>query len=79
MVRHSKPWMSSSLTKHSASKVLAERAFWQFFDDEKPTFDGATIHPPMVYGPIVHQCDDPKKLNHSVGSELSAHIGGSVN
>jgi nucleoside-diphosphate-sugar epimerase len=67
--------MSSSLTKRSASKVLAERAFWRFFDDEKPTFDGATIHPPMVYGPIVHQCDDPKKLNHSVGSECLFLLG----
>ncbi|GFZ45475.1 hypothetical protein JCM24511_03201 [Saitozyma sp. JCM 24511] len=63
-------------SKYRASKVLAERAFWQFFDDEKPTFDGATIHPPMVYGPIVHQCDDPKKLNHSVGNRIYPYVAG---
>ncbi|WVW79105.1 hypothetical protein I302_101070 [Kwoniella bestiolae CBS 10118] len=53
-------------SKYRASKVLAEKAFWKFLEDEKPAFDGVTIHPPMVYGPIIHQCDDPKKLNHSV-------------
>ncbi|WRT70961.1 uncharacterized protein IL334_007960 [Kwoniella shivajii] len=53
-------------SKYRASKVLAERAYWDFLKNEQVAFDGVTIHPPMVYGPIIHQCDDPAKLNHSV-------------
>ncbi|OCF75587.1 hypothetical protein I204_04444 [Kwoniella mangroviensis CBS 8886] len=52
--------------KYRASKVLAEKAFWKFFEDEKPKFDGATIHPVMTYGPIIHQCDSPESLNDSI-------------
>ena len=33
-----------------ASKTLAERAFWKFIEDEKPSWDGATINPPLVGG-----------------------------
>ncbi|KAJ0162790.1 putative uncharacterized oxidoreductase [Colletotrichum tanaceti] len=34
-----------------ASKAFAERAAWAFVADEKPSFDLATINPPVVYGP----------------------------
>ncbi|WVQ82102.1 hypothetical protein IAT38_004230 [Cryptococcus sp. DSM 104549] len=63
-------------SKYRASKVLAEKAFWSFLEDKKPAFDGVTIHPPMVYGPIIHQCDDPKKLNHSVGNRIYPYVVG---
>ncbi|KAF6805561.1 NAD dependent epimerase/dehydratase [Colletotrichum sojae] len=35
-----------------ASKTLAERAAWAFVAETKPSFDLATINPPMVYGPV---------------------------
>ncbi|KAL7423608.1 hypothetical protein Q5752_001189 [Cryptotrichosporon argae] len=54
--------------KYRASKALAERAFWKFFEDEKPKFDGVTINPPMVYGPIIHQVRNPESLNTSVAA-----------
>ncbi|KAF9032097.1 NAD-P-binding protein [Hymenopellis radicata] len=34
-----------------ASKLLAEKAAWQFVD-ENPSIDLATINPPFVYGPL---------------------------
>ena len=50
-----------------ASKTLAEQAFWKFFEDEKPSFDGVTINPPLVLGPVIHQVKAVEDLNTSVG------------
>ncbi|WWC63267.1 uncharacterized protein I303_105867 [Kwoniella dejecticola CBS 10117] len=57
---------ASGQAKYRASKALAERAFWKFFSDNKPPFDGVAINPPLVLGPIIHQCDSPESLNTSV-------------
>lgn len=54
--------------KYRASKTLAEKAFWKYIEDEKPSFDGATINPPLVLGPIIHPCDSPDSLNTSVAA-----------
>lgn len=54
------------LTLWTASKTLAEKAFWKFIKEEKPSFDGATINPPLVFGPIIHQVKDIESLNTSV-------------
>ncbi|WVQ74953.1 hypothetical protein IAR50_004561 [Cryptococcus sp. DSM 104548] len=51
---------------YRASKTLAEQALWKFIEDEKPTWDAAAINPPLVIGEVIHQCDDPEKLNTSV-------------
>ncbi|TKY86860.1 hypothetical protein EX895_004148 [Sporisorium graminicola] len=51
---------------YRASKTLAERAAWQFVDENKPTWDLVTINPPLVFGPILHQVNSPEKLNTSV-------------
>ncbi|RSH88684.1 methylglyoxal reductase (NADPH-dependent) gre2 [Saitozyma podzolica] len=51
---------------YAASKTLAERAFWKFLQDEKPSWDGATINPPYVIGAILQECETPEKLNTSV-------------
>jgi nucleoside-diphosphate-sugar epimerase len=34
--------------KYSASKTLAERAFWKFFADNQPKFDGVALNPAYV-------------------------------
>ncbi|CAE6433013.1 unnamed protein product [Rhizoctonia solani] len=52
--------------KYRASKTLAEQAAWKFLEDKQPRFDIATINPPMVFGPILHQVSDPESLNTSV-------------
>jgi hypothetical protein len=59
-----------SLTK-LASKTLAEQAFWKFIKDEKTSFDGVTINPPLVFGPIIHQVSSVESLNTSVGKLLA--------
>jgi len=53
-----------SLT-YTASKVFAERAFWEFIEQEKPGFVGTTVNPTWIFGPIVHKVDNPKALNTS--------------
>lgn len=51
---------------YRASKTLAERAAWDFVDKEKPGFDLATINPPFVIGPLLHEVPSADKLNTSV-------------
>lgn len=63
---------------YRASKTLAERAAWDYMEKQKPSyaphlfscqlclthrFDLATICPPFVLGPIMHQADAAKDLN----------------
>ncbi|KAF2745069.1 NAD(P)-binding protein [Sporormia fimetaria CBS 119925] len=50
---------------YRASKTFAERAAWEFLEKEKPNFTIATINPPMVFGPIVHNLDSLENLNTS--------------
>lgn len=54
--------------KYRASKTLAERAAWEFCEKNKPSWDFATINPPLVLGPIMHQVESPEKLNTSVAN-----------
>ncbi|KAF7521459.1 hypothetical protein G7054_g12432 [Neopestalotiopsis clavispora] len=42
-------------TAYCASKALAERAAWDFMEQERPNFSLTTICPPMVWGPIAHR------------------------
>ncbi|GAA5992961.1 hypothetical protein JCM5350_003061 [Sporobolomyces pararoseus] len=53
---------------YRASKTLAERAAWDFIEKEKPGFDLATINPPLIFGPIIHDVPSPDKLNTSVAN-----------
>ncbi|KAI0153672.1 dihydrokaempferol 4-reductase [Pestalotiopsis sp. NC0098] len=54
-----------AMEKYRASKVLAEKAFWQFFKDHRPRFDGVALNPPMVFGPPIHECESAGQLNTS--------------
>ncbi|KAK8854804.1 hypothetical protein IAR55_003543 [Kwoniella newhampshirensis] len=51
---------------YRASKTLAEKALWKFVEDNKPNWDGVAINPPLVLGEVIHQVEDPSKLNTSV-------------
>jgi len=51
---------------YRASKTLAEQAAWKFVKENKTSWDLATINPPLVLGPVIHQCDSTDKLNTSV-------------
>lgn len=52
---------------YRASKTMAERAAWEFVEENKPKWDLVTVNPPLVFGPIIHQVNAPEKLNTSVG------------
>ncbi|KAK4051516.1 hypothetical protein OIO90_004730 [Microbotryomycetes sp. JL221] len=50
---------------YRASKVLAEKSAWKFVKDHNSSFDITTICPPLILGPIIHDCTDSKSLNTS--------------
>ena len=53
--------------KYLASKTLAERAAWEWYEENKATasFDIVSLNPPYVYGPFLHECAKPEDLNTS--------------
>ncbi|TKA26101.1 hypothetical protein B0A50_04597 [Salinomyces thailandicus] len=50
---------------YRASKTFAEKAAWEFVEQEKPNFSIATMCPPLVLGPIVHYLNSLDALNTS--------------
>ena len=59
---------ASVFDKYRASKTLAERATWAFFEKNKADlkFDIVVLNPPFVFGPVIHEIDDVEKLNSSM-------------
>lgn len=57
-------------TKYRASKTLAERAAWEWWEEKKKagsvSWDLVVLNPPFVYGPVIHDVDKPENLNESV-------------
>ncbi|KZT38290.1 NAD(P)-binding protein [Sistotremastrum suecicum HHB10207 ss-3] len=53
--------------KYQASKVLAEKAAWKFYEDHKATssWDLVVICPPFIFGPIIHEVSSYEHLNTS--------------
>ena len=54
------------MNTYRASKSLAEKAAWEFVEAHQPKWDLATINPPLILGPIIHQCASPDSLNTSI-------------
>lgn len=50
---------------YRASKTFAEKAAWDFVENEKPNFDIATLNPPLVLGPVVHYLNSLDSINTS--------------
>ncbi|KAK5177481.1 methylglyoxal reductase (NADPH-dependent) gre2 [Exophiala sp. CCFEE 6388] len=50
---------------YRGSKTFAEKAAWKFVETENPHFDLATMNPPLVYGPVVHDLNSLDNLNTS--------------
>ena len=61
---------------YCASKKIAEKAAFDFVEQEKPNFDVATICPPMIYGPNSHPVESMSKLNTS-SADIYRLINGS--
>ncbi|WOO83170.1 NADPH-dependent aldehyde reductase ARI1 [Vanrija pseudolonga] len=43
---------ASGFAKYHASKTLAEKAFWDYFQSDPRAFDGVTILPTVIMGPF---------------------------
>ena len=60
------------------SKTLAEKAAFDFVEEEKPGFSIATVAPPMVYGPLLSGFGSMDKLNTS-SADIYRLYNGSLN
>ncbi|KAI0681948.1 NAD(P)-binding protein [Cerioporus squamosus] len=58
---------ATAIAKYRASKTLAERAAWDFWNKHKSevSWDLVVINPPFVFGPFLHEVDKPENLNES--------------
>ncbi|KAH9824934.1 hypothetical protein DFH28DRAFT_1077412 [Melampsora americana] len=68
--KDSPPW-----TAYFASKVLAEKAAWDFVKINKTKYDITTICPPFVLGPVIHQVKNEASLNTSVNAFYEFLVG----
>ncbi|KAG9123472.1 methylglyoxal reductase (NADPH-dependent) gre2 [Ceratobasidium sp. 392] len=57
------------------SKTFAEKAAWDFFEAEKPSYELITLCPPMVYGPVLQEVTDMNKLNTSSAAFYNIFAG----
>jgi len=53
---------------YSASKALAEKAVWKFYEEQKARvkWDVVSLNPPLIFGPILHKVECPESLNESM-------------
>ncbi|KAG8907132.1 methylglyoxal reductase (NADPH-dependent) gre2 [Tulasnella sp. 403] len=60
--------------KYAASKALAERATWDFVEENqgKLGFDVVTVCPSWIWGPMIHEGTDASSINGSIKYMLSA-------
>ncbi|TFK63060.1 NAD(P)-binding protein [Pluteus cervinus] len=58
---------ASAASKYRASKILAERAAWEWFEKHKSQigWDLVVLNPPYVFGPPLHPVASPKDLGTS--------------
>jgi len=58
---------SSGHAKYCASKTLAEKAAWEFYERNKSNvrWDLSVLNPPFVYGPVIHNVNSVDDLNFS--------------
>ena len=68
------------LDKYCASKTLAERAAWDFWNKHKSevAWDVSVLNPPFVFGPVIHEVDKPENLNESVKLWWNAVVAGKL-
>ncbi|KAH6903380.1 D-lactaldehyde dehydrogenase [Coprinopsis sp. MPI-PUGE-AT-0042] len=59
---------ADTMTKYRASKTLAEKAAWAFYNEnrDKVKWDISVINPPFVFGPPIHEVSTSDALNVSV-------------
>ncbi|KAB5576336.1 hypothetical protein GE09DRAFT_1024462 [Coniochaeta sp. 2T2.1] len=57
--------LGDPISGYTGSKLLAERAAWDFMEREKPNFTLSTLIPPFVFGPVLHGVSSFDALNTS--------------
>lgn len=59
---------AAPVVKYRASKTLAEKAAWEFYEQNKSKilWDLVVLNPPYVYGPPIHAVSSPAFLNESL-------------
>ncbi|KAI1798359.1 NAD(P)-binding protein [Ganoderma leucocontextum] len=59
---------ATAIGKYRASKTLAERAAWEWYEQRKAGlgFDLTVLNPPYVFGPNIHDVDKPENLGESM-------------
>lgn len=69
---------ASQLEKYQASKVLAERAAWDFVEKNKGEiiWDLVVLNPPWIFGPTLQPVSTPDELNESMRMWFLAVIRG---
>lgn len=55
----------NAVNGYRASKTFAEKAAWNFVEQQRPNFTLTTMCPPLVFGPIVHYLNSLDALNTS--------------
>lgn len=64
--------------KYRASKTLAEKAAWAFYEKKKASlnWDLVVLNPPFVFGPVLHSVDSSSALNTSAGDWYKSVLEG---
>ncbi|KAH6887185.1 D-lactaldehyde dehydrogenase [Coprinopsis sp. MPI-PUGE-AT-0042] len=59
---------AGALVIYIASKTIAEKAAWEFYNKHKSeaNWQMSVLHPPMVLGPLIHDVDSLEKLDGSM-------------
>jgi len=67
---------SSQIDKYFASKTLAEKAAWDFYEANKAkvSWDLVVLNPPYVFGPLIHDVSSPSSLGASAGDWYNAVV-----
>ncbi|KAK0448418.1 D-lactaldehyde dehydrogenase [Desarmillaria tabescens] len=71
---------ASFAAKYCASKTLAEKAAWDFFDKHKTTlpWDLSVIIPPNVHGPFINEVANPQSLGYATNEWYNIVVCGSM-
>lgn len=57
--------LRDAVNAYRGSKTFAERAAWDFMEQEKPGFSLTTLNPPFVFGPVMQYLSSLEALNNS--------------
>ncbi|KAJ7636279.1 hypothetical protein FB45DRAFT_741695, partial [Roridomyces roridus] len=65
---------AGNFDKYCNSKVLAERAAWEFLDKyrDEVGWDVVALNPPLILGPVLHEVSGPSELNTSTKMMFNA-------